>query len=314
MQRGYPIVTGESEWKTAVRFFLNTHDVADSSRKTYGWCLSHFFNWVNATGRNIATLTENDILVYKQFLLQSDRSVRTTTLYISVLKMFFRWAEGRGVANLAKDVKLPRTKSAPHFVRLHLEPDQVAMLLKEASGSVRDFAMISLMVRTGMRVIEVVRADVGDIRTYRGHRVLLIWGKGMDRKPTEVTTESKVILTEKAASALDAYLATRPLASPDTPLFLTDGKGHRGERMTTRCVEKIVRKYLDAIGCYGPDYSTHSLRHTMGVNLLKATGDIREAQKVLRHSSSSITEIYVESIREQERMEKAVENVVDTLY
>ena len=57
--------------------------------------------------------------------------------------------------------------------------------------SLRDFAIVNLILRTGLRTIEVVRADVGDI-TFKGNRrILRVWGKGHDTK------DDFVVLTDK---------------------------------------------------------------------------------------------------------------------
>ncbi len=77
----------------------------------------------------------------------------------------------------------------------------------------RDFALLNLLLRTGLRDIEVVRADCGDIQTVSGVDVLYIQGKGRPGK------DNYVVLTESALAPIRDYLGMRDDSRDSSPLF-----------------------------------------------------------------------------------------------
>jgi len=164
------------------------------------------------------------------------------------------------------------------------------------------------MLRTGLRTIEIVRADVGDI-TFKGERrVLLVWGKGHTEK------DDFVVLTEKAYEPIRAYLATRKGVKAGEPLFTSTSRQNRGERLTTRTISFLCKEGLKAIGLDGKEYTAHSLRHTTAVSMLKHGSGITDVQEVLRHTSPATSQIYTESVKEELRLERAPESVLDEAF
>ena len=164
------------------------------------------------------------------------------------------------------------------------------------------------MLRTGLRTVEICRADVGDI-TFKGdRRVLLVWGKGHTEK------DDFVVLTEKAYEPIRDYLATRKAVKAGEPLFTSTSHQNRGERLTTRTISSICKEGLKAIGLDGKEYTAHSLRHTTAVAILKHGGAITDVQEVLRHTSLATSQIYTESVKEELRLEKAPESVLDSAF
>ena len=214
---------------------------------------------------------------------------------------------------------------------MHLENDQGAHLLnqalttKEVAGAndgltrklnsneraiaLRNYAMINLMLRTGLRTIEVSRADVGDITTKRDRRILKVWGKGRSEK------DSFVVLTEPAYLPIKEYLDNiRPYAKAAEPLFAGIGLGHNGNRLSTRSIQSICKEALRSIGLEGHEYSAHSLRHTTGTQILLNGGTMMDVQNVLRHSSPATSQIYVNTIMEDKRLDDASEQILDDSF
>ena len=229
--------------------------------------------------------------------------------------------------NIANGVGSVRTNKET-FRRMHLENDQGTQLLnqaltsKEVAGAnegltrklnsneraiaLRNYAMINLMLRTGLRTIEVSRADVGDITTKRDRRILKVWGKGRAEK------DSFVVLTDPAYLPIKEYLDnTRPYAKAAEPLFAGIGLGHNGNRLSTRSIQSICKEALRGIGLEGHEYSAHSLRHTTGTQILLNGGTMMDVQNVLRHSTPSTSQIYVNTIMEDKRLDDASEELLD---
>jgi integrase/recombinase XerC/integrase/recombinase XerD len=168
--------------------------------------------------------------------------------------------------------------------------------------------LVNLILRTGLRTIEVSRADIGDITVKKGRRVLKVWGKGLNEK------DNIVILNDPVWIPIRDYLEGRVENSDDQPLFVTDGKGHRGCRMSARLIQHTCKEAMRAIGLEGHEYSPHSLRHTTAVTILRSGGDWKDVQRVLRHSSPTVSQIYTASIEDEVHLEKNPEGLLDTAF
>ena len=168
--------------------------------------------------------------------------------------------------------------------------------------------MLNLLVRTGLRTIELVRADIGDIKYKKGRRILYVMGKGHDSK------DDFVIISDAAWKPLQAYLSERGVTAKKDPLFVTEGKGHKGNRMSPRSVQYVCKNAIRAIGLDSPEYSPHSLRHSTAVMMLKNGADWKDVQRVLRHSSPVTTQIYTASIEEELRLMKCPEAILDDAF
>lgn len=298
----------EENWRFLLEMFLNSQDISEKSRQTYSWALMRYFEWLRMTGRRLSGLTPADIVGYKSYLLGRKLSPLTVSSYLSALRQFYCWTEvSLFYPNIARSVKAPRSKKG--FVKLPLSAEQASELLDYLKGkSARNYAIVNLILRTGLRTIEVSRLDVKDVVTKRGRRVLRVWGKGMSGK------DSLVILNDPAWEPIKDYLAARKGAKGDEPLFLTDGKGHRGKRLSPRSIQDICKQSLRAIGLDGHEFSAHSLRHSVGVNILRAGGDMKDVQRVLRHSSPVTSQIYTATVEEEIRLERNPEALLNDMF
>lgn len=304
-----------NDWRALVARFIAEEDIAISSRHLYTRTLTQFFKWLERTGRLLAfygkILDRTDILTYKDELLAQGLSVLTVGSYIVVVRKFFAALEAQKIyPNIAKGIKTPKKDKG--FKKMHLtdEESKGFLTLCKDNYSLRDYAIANLILRTGLRTIEVVRADVGDITFKGGKRVLLVWGKGHDAK------DSFVVLTDKAYQPIKEYLTTeRKGAKAGEPLFTSASIRNRGSRLTTRTISGICKDGLRGIGLDGKEYTAHSLRHTTACAILAhSNGDITAAQDVLRHASPVTTQIYVQSIKDEIRIQKAPEALLDNAF
>ena len=289
----------------AVKAFLADCDIRANSRVAYHRALQSFFRWVANTGRVISLLSRADIIAYKDDLLTTHSNL-TVSGYLVALRRFYEWAEGnKFYPNIAKGIKSPKRKNA--YLKEHLRTNQIHDLLNHFEGNVRDYAIVNLMLRTGLRCIEVTRASIEDITFKGGQRILKIWGKGRDDK------DNFVVLTDKAYNPIKTYLDTRKSATLKEPLFVsTSNRNHQG-RLTTRTISKICKEGFRAIGIDAKEYTAHSCRHSTAVMLLK-NGTLADVQSVLRHANPATSQIYTRSIEEELRLQNPSEMKLDGIF
>ena len=303
---GYaPVVNQSVPIIEAVEAFLSECDIRANSKNVYRRGLLYFFRWVESTGRTISDLTRADIITFKDSLLATHSNLSVAG-YLVALRRFYEWCEGNKLyPNIAKGVKSPKRKNA--YLKEHLRENQIHDLLKHYEGNLRDFAIVNLLLRTGLRTIEVVRANVEDITFKGGQRILRVWGKCRDDKDTFV------VLTDKAYAPIRAYLDTRKSATLKEPLFISTSNRNLCGRLTTRTISKICKEGLCAIGLDAHEYTAHSLRHTTAVMLLKH-GTLSDVQSVLRHASPVTSQIYTKSIEEELRLANPSEMKLDGIF
>lgn len=294
--------------KELVDNFINSQDVKTSSKELYNRTLKQYFNWVGLENLALEEITRLEILRYKDSLLSSGLSSLTVGSYITVVRKFYEYLEANKLyPNIAKGVKNPKRKQ--QFRKQPLQPHQATELIDYYNNkSSRDYAIINLLLRTGLRTIEVIRANIGDIVFKGAQRVLLVQGKGQDEK------DNFVVITDKTYSSIKSYLATRIGLTDLAPLFISNSNNSKGDRLTTRTISSIAKEGLKGIGLNESYFTAHSLRHTTAINILRAGGSLETAQFTLRHSNPATTQIYTATLNEERRLQNSGEALLDSLY
>lgn len=288
--------------------FIQAQDVKETSKKLYRRTLKQYFTWVNEKGYLLSEIARPQIIEYKRDLLEAGKSPFTVGSYITSLRRFYEWAEAnKYYPNVAKGIKTPIRKQ--QFRKQPLLPDQAKALLNYYQDrALRDYAIVNLLLRTGLRTVEVVRANVGDITFKGSQRVLLVHGKGREER------DNFVILTDKAYQPIVNYLSTREGLDPSQPLFTSTSNNSKGSRLSTRTISYIAKEGLKAIGLDEHRFTAHSLRHTTAVNILRGGGSLEQAQMTLRHTNPATTQIYTATLNEERRLQNSGEALIDALY
>ena len=288
--------------------FLSDADIAPTTKETYRKALQQFFLWYASRGGG--DLARADILAYKQLQL-SRMQANTVGAYLSALRSFFKWLESEKLyPNVAAGVK--GVKLSNGHRKDALTPAQVKRVLESLKGDTlqakRDYALFNLLVRVGLRTIEIERANVDDIRNKGASTVLYVQGKG------RLAKDEFVVLTDATARPIYDYLAARRSSGrealgPESPLFASLSTRTYGKRLATRSLRGIIKKTLREAGYDNLRWSTHSLRHTSVTLALLGGASLQQAQALARHSSITTTMLYNHSL---DRLSQAPEHLVDS--
>lgn len=309
VQLGGGLVKGQSHRvNDLMDSFISAQDVRQSSKDLYRRTLRQFFKWIDRKGYSLAQVSRHHVIEYKADLLSSGMSSLTVSSYITSVRRFYEWSESlKYYPNVAKGIRSPQRKQQFRKQPLTINQSQ-ALLVHCSELTRRDYAIVNLLLRTGLRTVEVIRADIGDIVYKGGKRVLLVHGKGRDEK------DNFVELTDKAFKPIASYLETRGRVGDKEPLFTSESRNRKGQRLTTRTVSFIAKSGLKGIGLNEKAFTAHSLRHTAGVNVLRAGGSFREVQQTLRHINPSTTQIYTATLDEEVRLKRSGESMIDSLF
>jgi site-specific recombinase XerD len=142
----------------------------------------------------------------------------------------------------------------------------------------RDYAILVLLARLGLRAAEVAALRLDDIDWRAGE--IVVRGKGH--------TEERLPLPSDVGAAIAAYLQRGRPRRPEREVFLRMSAPLRG--LTPEGVSEVVRAASERAGL--GSFGSHRLRHTAGTEMLRAGASLSEVAQVLRHRSVATTAIY----------------------
>ena len=228
-------------------------------------------------------VTTEQLRSYLHWLDRKGEKPSSLARKLACLRSFYRFLVREGVSsrNPAEEIRSPKLpKPLPRV----LTKDDANALMEFPAGqsplSLRDRALLETLYSTGARVSEAVGMNLGDLNQAEG----LVHLRGKGRK------ERVVPIGEVAMQSIRDYRnsikrsAIRHQSS--APLFLN----HRGGRLTTRSVARIVSRYSSRLA--GGAVSPHALRHSYATHLLDEGADLRSIQEMLGHASLSTTQKY----------------------
>lgn len=295
------------------------------TRIAYAYDLSVFFDFLKKENpvfskmdrmdfrlEHLDQLTVTDLEEYMEYLKyrfnENNKEVinkeRGIMRKISSLKSFYNYffRVEKIKTNPAALVRLPKLHDK-EIIRLDI--DEVAMLLDEVEQGesltdrqkayhdrtkVRDLALLTLLLGTGIRVSECVGLDIHDVDFKNG-------GIHIHRKGGKEVT---VYFGAEVEDALNDYLAERQRIDPEpgseNALFLSMQR----KRMNVRSVENLVKKYAKIVTPL-KKITPHKLRSTYGTNLYRETGDIYLVADVLGHSDVNTTRKHYADMDEDRR-------------
>ncbi|MBQ7156010.1 MAG: tyrosine-type recombinase/integrase [Synergistaceae bacterium] len=271
--------------------FFQFIDVSENTEATYRRALRQLFRYFSE--RSISQPSRNDILSFRKHLEHLKRKPSTIALYLAACRRFFAWTEHSGLyPNIAFGIKTP--KQEPGHKRDCLGVEQLRTILNSIDRKTpigrRNFAILALMSVGGLRTIEVVRANIEDLRRIGNHTCLFVQGKGRNSKAEFVKLPAPVL------RAVREYLADRGHTSKDSPLFVSMSFRNMNSRLSTRSISFICKSAMRENGFTSSRLTAHSLRHSAITLSLMAGISLSDVQAFARHKSITTTMVYAHHV------------------
>lgn len=291
------VATLETCVGTIVEEFISSRAVCEKTADKYRRVIKQVLRYFEA--KKIAAPTVTDIISYLSVLRAEKKSDYTLRLYVTVIKLFFKFLSLRGYyPNCAADVKLHLKKSTSHN-RKALTQSQAELLISAVKGSdlqaLRDKAIIALALTTGLRTIEISRADVADLAPAVDCFYLRIQGKG------RITKDETVKIMPWVIQLIFNYLDLRGVMDAHEPLFASVAHNHFGDRLGAESISKMIKRTMQGVGINDAQITAHSTRHFAATCAIKQGVDLREVSAMLRHSNLNVTMIYLHDISLENR-------------
>jgi site-specific recombinase XerD len=222
-------------------------------------------------------------------------SVRTRLCAVYAFVRFLIEKKIVGYELMERKMKLKLPDQLPRA----MDAQDLSRLLS-AIDNIRDRAMILLLLRTGMRIGELLNTKVDDV-DLRQQKILIYL--------SDKTGEGRVVYySEDAQQALLAWLKIHD--SSKKRLFY--GKGKKSQSLCYGAVRMMFNKYLHKAGLPYSGYTLHCLRHTYATDLLNARMPLECLRILLGHTNLEVTRRYArlsDKTREDEYF-RAMENIL----
>ncbi|MEM0965877.1 MAG: tyrosine recombinase XerC [Verrucomicrobiota bacterium] len=276
---------GDSDLVSFLSHLEGERRMSPATVRNYGHATRAFLEWLSG-----GSWRDVDSKTARSYAIELQRSYSRRTLHnrIAGIRAFYRYHREHGLVqfNPFASLSLPKLdKTLPKF----LTENQIRSFLEGpthllASGEVdafeswRDRATLELLYGAGLRVSELVSADLAKLDLGRG--VLRVLGKGRKERMVPIGKIAGQCLRQHL------HLSGRSEAMKGPLLVHPSGKG-----VSVRWVQMRMKRYLTLAGLPS-DLSPHKLRHSFATHLLDGGADIRTVQELLGHSSLSTTQIY----------------------
>lgn len=265
-----------------LRYLSDERRYSPATVESYRRDILQFVEFITAAG--VKNCCEADALHVRDFAGSRRRkgiSARSLQRSLSALRGFYTYVQRERLIgnNPVADVSAPHiTKKLPEL----LDVDEINRLLAQVPQSplkLRDHAMMELMYSSGLRLVELVNLNVGDVDLSQGQVHVL--GKG---------NKSRYLPVGRAArTSLERWLAARAarVVENENAVFISN----RGRRLSTRAVQQRMALLGRERGL-DKHVHPHMLRHSFASHLLESSGDLRAVQEMLGHADISTTQIY----------------------
>jgi integrase/recombinase XerD len=247
-----------------------------------------FLTVIRDSGKtHLEEITKNDLEAFIEH--EQDRGLMLSTVRtrLHCVNAFLGYVIEAGVVSgdvLARRIRLRKPETLPRA----MDPDDVKQLLSVIDNP-RDRAMVTVLLRTGMRIGELLNTKMPDLHL-RDRRIDIYEG--------EKNRLGRVVyLSDDAVSALKAWLKMRDAHKE----FLFYAQGRNSMAYSTSRL--IFERYITKAGLTHRGYSLHALRHTFASELLNAGMRIECLQPLMGHSSLDVTRRYArltDKTREEE--------------
>ncbi len=236
-------------------------------------------------GCSLLNLTASDVRAYCQHLrVERGLSPATVNRHLQAIRKFCDFArqahlmEGNPAADVRPIQACPTSRRA-------LDADEIARLLEAAQDGrpslvKRDYAIIQLLLQTGIKVGELTDLQLADIELTDSRGTLTVTRNGGN-------SHRCIPLNAPACQALQEYLRVRPPSLGIKQLFLSQ----EGNSISVRTVQRLINVYTSAADLAG--VSAHTLRYTFATSKLEETGDVATVANLLGHRNVETTLRYI---------------------
>ena len=289
----------EHPLESLIELFCENLDIKKNSVISYKALLLRYVRYLKR--HNISHAKRSDIINYREQMWEEGLKANTIQKQIVVIRNFYQWLKVNqrqlefeeiyqfNIAEQIKGAKIDRNyKKEPLNKEQAIKLIEVAKQNRTDITGYRNYAIILLMIITGIRSIEVVRAMKADISKLFEYSILYVHGKGKDGADTFVK------LSQEVTDALNDYLNRRKDNS--RYLFVTHGETSSCKQLSSNTLRRTITVLMKKASINNTKHTPHYFKHTTAYLNLQAGGTLESTQQLLRHKNIETTLIYAHNI------------------
>jgi len=276
--------------------FIDYLDVDDLTLTSYKVGIENFMNYLK--DNNIKEPTRDDVITYRNYLRETYQD-NTVNSYMTSLRRLFKYLSLKGLyEDLTIDIKGARHTNTP---KKQVLTQQQASEIYKGLTDLRERAMYSLLISTGLRGVEVARAKLEDIKVHNGEIVLWVQCKKRSSKDEYVKLDKQVL-----QDILD-YVGDRQ----EGYIFVSTSNNNKGQGVSIKTIRREIKKIFNRFGLTEDTFSLHSTRRSCATFMYNNGVDIEQIKQILHHCSIQTTQRYINATtRDNNNGESVVANAI----
>lgn len=276
--------------------FIDYLDVDDLTLTSYKVGIDNFMKYLK--DNQISMPTRDNVIEYRNHLRETYQD-NTVNSYMTSLRRLFKYLSMKGLyEDLTVDIKGARHSSTP---KKQVLTQQQASEIYNSLTDLRERALYSLLISTGLRGVEVARAKIEDIKLHNGEVVLWVQCK------KHQAVDEYVKLDKQVLEDLLNYIGDRKTGS----IFISTSNNNKGNGVSIKTLRREIKKIFNRFGLNEDTFSLHSTRRSCATFMYNNGVDIEQIKQILHHCSIQTTQRYINATtRDNNNGESIVANAI----
>lgn len=267
-------------------YLKNDKKMAANSLEAYGRDIRDFEQFIQSRGTgSILDATSTDVVAYLNKLKAAGRSPSTVNRKLASVRSFYNYMQGENLIsdNPARGIKTPRIEKKELEYLSIKEIDQLLESPDDSLKGRRDRAILEVLYATGIKVSELIDANVEDVNFRMGF--ITCYGESSKTRIIPMGRPARAALEDYVYEVRDQLLEDN---KDEKALFVN----YYGKRLTRQGLWKILREYGEKSGIKHK-LTPNTLRNSFAVHMLQNGADLKSLQELMGHEDIMATQVYL---------------------
>ena len=267
-------------------YLKNDKKMAANSLEAYGRDIRDFEQFIQSRGTgSVLDATSTDVVAYLNKLKAAGRSPSTVNRKLASVRSFYNYMQGENLIsdNPARGIKTPRIEKKELEYLSIKEIDQLLDSPDDSLKGRRDRAILEVLYATGIKVSELIDANVEDVNFRMGF--ITCYGESSKTRIIPMGRPARAALEDYVYEVRDQLLEDN---KDEKALFVN----YYGKRLTRQGLWKILREYGEKSGIKHK-LTPNTLRNSFAVHMLQNWADLKSLQELMGHEDIMATQVYL---------------------
>ena len=267
-------------------YLKNEKRMAANSLEAYGRDIRDFEQFIQSRGTgSVLDATSTDVVAHLNKLKTAGRSPSTVNRKLASVRSFYNYMQGENLIsdNPARGIKTPRIEKKELEYLSIKEIDQLLDSPDDSLKGRRDRAILEVLYATGIKVSELIDANVEDVNFRMGF--ITCYGESSKTRIIPMGRPARAALEDYVYEVRDQLLEDN---KDEKALFVN----YYGKRLTRQGLWKILREYGEKSGIKHK-LTPNTLRNSFAVHMLQNGADLKSLQELMGHEDIMATQVYL---------------------